>query len=168
MTIVGDGFEQDTIVTIGGIRASIRFATPATERTKMLLETPAHPAGSVEIVVANPDGASVRAADGFTYVPASSFDPNYAWSAASRDGSDRTLAFTIENNKVISATCFGATGETVRLSLPAPIPVDNSEFSFESSDGSALSGRMVAPGEMIGTMNIAPCTFMSWRSYPQR
>ena len=166
MTIVGDGFERDTIVTVGGIRVSIRIATPDGARTTMLLETPAHPAGAVEIVVANPDGGSVRVADGFTYVPASSFDPNHAWTAASRDGSDRTLAFTIENDTVVSATCFGAADEIVRLLLPAPIPVKNSEFSFASPEGAALSGRMVAPGEMIGTMNLAPCTLMSWWSYP--
>jgi hypothetical protein len=166
LKIVGTGFHHETIVLFDGIPVAARFDTRDKALTTIFIEAPSHAAGPVDVVVANPDGSSTRVNAGYTYVPAGSFNANRAWSGASFDGSDRVLAVTIENDRVLDATCFGATGEIVRLEFPEPIHVVESEFSFVSPDGVALSGRMVAPDEMIGTMNVSPCTAMSWRSYP--
>lgn len=81
------------------------------------------------------------------------------------DASSR-VAFTIENNKLVSAICFGASGEIVQVALAAAVPVVDSEFSFSFADGSGMSGRMVAATEMVGSMNVGPCTDMTWRTYP--
>jgi hypothetical protein len=165
VTIVGSGFHRETIVLFDGVPVGGRFDTRDQALTRMYLQAPSHAPGPVDVVVANPDGASTRISAGYTYVPAGSFNANGAWYGGAFDGSDRGLAFTIENNAVRGVTCFGATGET-RLEFPEPIRVVESEFSFVTSDGVVLSGRMVAPDEMIGTMNLSPCTAMSWRGSP--
>jgi hypothetical protein len=62
--IIGENFQDGATVTIGGNAASnVIFASP----TELEVEAPAGVAGSVDVVVTNPDGKSDTLADGFTY-----------------------------------------------------------------------------------------------------
>ena len=62
--IIGGNFQNGATVTIGGSAASnVIFVSP----TELSVEVPAGTAGSVDIVVTNPDGKSDTLAGGFTY-----------------------------------------------------------------------------------------------------
>ena len=62
--IIGENFQDGSTVTIGGNAASnVIFVSP----TELEVEAPAGTAGSVDVVVINPDGKSDTLADGFTY-----------------------------------------------------------------------------------------------------
>jgi hypothetical protein len=64
--IIGENFQDGATVTIGGNAASnVIFASP----TELEVEAPAGVAGSVDVVVTNPDGKSDTLAGGFTYTP---------------------------------------------------------------------------------------------------
>ena len=64
--IIGENFQDGATVTIGGTAASnVIFVSP----TELSVEVPPGAAGSVDIVVTNPDGKSDTLADGFTYTP---------------------------------------------------------------------------------------------------
>ena len=70
--IIGENFQDGATVTIGGNGASIViFVSP----TELAVEVPAGVAGSVDVVVSNPDGKSDTLADGFTYIEAVQFSP---------------------------------------------------------------------------------------------
>ena len=62
--IIGENFQDGATVTIGGKAASNIVFVSSTELT---VEVPAGVAGSVDVVVINPDGQSVTLTDGFTY-----------------------------------------------------------------------------------------------------
>ena len=64
--IIGENFQDGATVTIGGRAASNVIFVSSTE---LIVEVPAGAAGSVNIVVTNPDGKSVTVAGGFTYTP---------------------------------------------------------------------------------------------------
>ncbi len=65
VTITGTGFAPDATVSFGGNKAVV--ATPHSH-TSMRVTTPAHAAGSVEIIVTNPDGESYAAPVPFRYL----------------------------------------------------------------------------------------------------
>jgi hypothetical protein len=161
MQLTGTGMQLGLTVTFGDIKVTSR----ADIRPDILLETPAHAAGTIDLVVTNPDGQSQRLAAAYTYASPESFDLNGPWTGASYDGSDRTMAFTIQNNKLVSASC--SYDSTVALPFPSPPSVSNGEFSFVGSDGASISGRIVSPSEVIGTMNFSVCTSMQWKTYPR-
>jgi hypothetical protein len=58
-------------------------------------------------------------------------------------------------------------GEVIPLALPTPPSISNGEFSVFGNDGVGMSGRMVSASAAVGTMNLAPCTSMQWRTYPK-
>ena len=66
INIIGENFQDGATVTIGGNAASnVIFVSP----TELSVEVPPGAAGSVDIVVTNPDGKSDTLAGGFTYTP---------------------------------------------------------------------------------------------------
>ena len=63
--IIGGNFQDGATVTIGGNAASnVIFVSP----TELSAQVPAGAAGSVDVVVTNPDGKSGTLAGGFTYI----------------------------------------------------------------------------------------------------
>ena len=64
--IIGENFQDGATVTIGGNAASNVVFVSLTE---LEAEAPAGTAGSVDVVVTNPDGKSDTLAGGFTYTP---------------------------------------------------------------------------------------------------
>jgi hypothetical protein len=161
MTITGTGFKPGVVAILDGSSVPARFDGTVAFAT-MYLQTPPHAAGAVDIVVTNLDGGSVRVSSGHAYVSAGSFDPNGPWAGASYDGSDRAVAFTIQNNMLVSASC--GYDEWFPLPFSSPSRVSNGEFSSYRDDGIGMSGRMVSVSEIVGTMNFGVCTAMAWRS----
>lgn len=63
VTITGGQFQTGASVTVGGVPAAIASISP----TAIVIMTPAHAAGAVDVKVVNPDGATAVSAGAFTY-----------------------------------------------------------------------------------------------------
>lgn len=124
------------------------------------LETPAHVAGTVDVVVTNPDGQVGRLTAGYVYVPPQSFDFNGAWVGQTWDGSDRGVRFTIQNNMLLSVSCDAST-----LAFSPPPAIADGAFSFLGNEGAGVSGKIVSASEASGSINIGPCSGNIWRAF---
>jgi IPT/TIG domain len=119
----------------------------------VFVSTPSHAPGSVDVVVTNVDGQNDVAIGAYTFAPPESFDVNGNWRGVSFAGDyDEPFTFTVVNGAVVSITC--ATSGLVGLSPPAPII--HGEFSYGGEEGVAISGRIVAPNEALGVVNVGP------------
>ena len=103
----------------------------------------------------------------YTFTAPESFDVNGDWRGVSFAGDfDEPFTFTVGDDAVVSFTC--STSGLVRLSPPAPI-IDG-EFSFKGEDGVAISGRILAPNEAVGVVNVGlagnirPCVGAAWHA----
>ena len=117
------------------------------------MTTPSHAPGTVDVVVTNVDGQNGVAIGAYTFAAPESFDVNGDWRGVSYAGDyDEPFEFTVVNGAVVSMTC--STSGLVSLSPPAPIT--HGEFLFKGEDGLAVSGRILAPTEAKGLVNIGP------------
>jgi hypothetical protein len=148
-------------ITGAGLLPGIRVAFGATNIAAwfdtysggVFVTTPSHAPGSVDVVVTNVDGQNAVAIGAYTFAAPESFDVNGNWRGASLAGdSDEPFTFTVVNGAVVSMTC--STSELVRLSPPAPIT--DGEFLFREEDGVGISGRILAPTEAVGVVNVGP------------
>jgi hypothetical protein len=125
----------------------------------LLINTPEHGEGLVDLIITNPDGQSVRLAKAFEYLPPQAFDVNGGWDGYGSDGNHISMAMTIRNNVLVSASCSYDTVDTVALSSPAA----NGEFSADNGNGFRISGRIVSPSDVIGKISAPSCgTDISW------
>lgn len=145
------GFQSGVVVTFGDTAIKVLYVRIDT----ILAEAPAHVAGTLDVVVTNPDGQTARLAGGYTYALPQSFDFNGNWHGGH---GDIPIRFTIQNDTLTSVGC----GTSANLTLSPPRPVINGEFSFSREDGVAVSGRIVSASAAVGTINIAPCTGATW------
>jgi IPT/TIG domain-containing protein len=166
VTIVGTGFHAGVVALFGDRAVVPRFDSRDTAHTTMFLETPPHAAGPVDIVVRNPDGQSARAVGAHTYVAPATFDANGTWSGDAFDGSHRGMRVVVQNGRVVSTLCAGPLQPFVEIKPSAPIAIAEGAFTVTMDDHELISGRMVAPREMVGTMDVGECTQMSWRATP--
>jgi hypothetical protein len=122
-------------------------------------KTAAHTAGTVDVVVTNPDGRSATLSDAYTYVPASAFDLNGRWSGYGNAGQDIPIDFTIENDLLIGVSC----DVSAILTFSPGIPVVDGEFALlRRDDGVVFSGRVVGKGAAVGKMHLGVCTATEW------
>jgi hypothetical protein len=120
--------------------------------------TPSHAPGSVDLVVTNVDGQNGVAIGAYTFAAPESFDVNGNWRGVSFAGDyGEPFEFTAVNGAVVSITC--STLGLVTLSPPAPII--HGEFLFRAEDGVAISGRILAPNEAKGVVNVGPVANVS-------
>jgi hypothetical protein len=133
----------------------------------IFVTAPSHAPGSVDVVVTNVDGQNAVAIGAYTFAAPESFDVNGNWRGGSFAGDyDEPFTFTVVNGAVVDMTC--STSGLVRLSPPAPII--HGEFSFGGEDGVAISGRIVAPNEAVGLVNVGlvgnvrPCVGAEWHA----
>jgi hypothetical protein len=163
VTITGSGFQVGAFVTLGGIRQTASVENSTTIR----VTTPVHDAGPVEIVVTNPDGQAATFADGYTYVSPQSFDFNGAWEGyalahpdaqlrSAPQHADMGMRFTIENNRLTSLACGGAT-----LVFLSPPSVSDGAFSH-AGEGVVTTGRIVSDLSAVGTINSSACPATRW------
>jgi hypothetical protein len=153
VTITGTGFRSPAIVTLGGITITQYVFTSTT----IIASAPAHVAGSVDVIVTNPDGQAGRLGGGYTYVSPDSFEANGNWEGGADSNYSTPLRFTIQNNTLTSVSC----GTSANLTYASPPLVSNGEFSAVG-DGASISGRIVSPNYSQGTINIAPCLAFPW------
>ena len=106
----------------------------------------------------------------YTFAAPESFDVNGDWRGVSFAGDyDEPFEFTVVNGAVVSMTC--STSGLVRLSPPAPIT--HGEYLFRGEDGVAISGRILAPTEANGVVNmgpvgnVRPCVGAGWHATKQ-
>lgn len=155
VTITGTGIQPGATLTIGGVPTVATIYAGS-----MYLITPAHVAGTVDVVVTNSSGQSTNLEGGYTYVPPESFDFNGIWEAGAHE---TPIRFTIENNTLVNLSC--GTSGLVELS-PQPHVVGG-EFSFGGGDGSLVTGRIVSASAATGTINISSCAATTWYAVKQ-
>jgi hypothetical protein len=74
VVLTGSGFATGAVVTFGGVPGT-DVAVLDSIATRLRVVTPAHAAGTVDVVVTNPDGRSVTVAAGYTFVPPARVTP---------------------------------------------------------------------------------------------
>jgi len=77
VTLTGENFASDTVVTFGGVEVDSYTLNSSTSVT---VTVPAHALGSVDVVATDTDGSFDLLADGFEYIEAQTF--TFAWPAA--------------------------------------------------------------------------------------
>ena len=153
-TITGTGFERGARVTLDGLSVG-SFVQDA---TTMTFWTIAHAAGTFDVVVTNPGGLAARLARGYTYALPDSFEVNGNWEGGADSNYETALRFTVQNNRLTSASC----GNSATVTLSPPPAISDGVFSFHGDDGTSISGRIVAPDSALGTIDIAPCAGYPW------
>jgi hypothetical protein len=150
ITITGAGLLPGIRVAFGATNVAAFFG-PNPDRISVT--TPSHAPGSVDVVVTNVDGQNAVAIGAYTFAAPESFDVNGNWRGVSFAGDyDEPFTFTVVSGAVVVITC--STSGLVRLSPPAPII--HGEFFFRGEDGVAISGRILAPNEAMGVVNVGP------------
>ena len=162
ITITGSGFQTGLTVTLGGERQAVDVPNS----TSILMTTTAHDPGPVAIVVANPNGQTATLSGGYSYASPQSFDFNGTWegyAAAHPDHlgptrhSDMEMRFTIERNVLTSFTCGGAT-----LAFSSQLVVSDGAFTHAGDGEVVMSGRIVAEGIAVGTIDTDACPATRW------
>ena len=129
--------------------------------TGLFFTTPAHAAGSVDVVVRNPDGQSVTLAGAYTFVAAETFDFNGNWFAYLGDGNDDPFSFKVEGNALVSLTCY----EGTRVTLPSPLPINHGEVAASVNGIVIFSALLVGPDSAVGTINAGLCHSQDWSGW---
>lgn len=162
ITITGSGFQTGLTVTLGGERQAVDVPNS----TSILMTTTAHDPGPVAIVVANPNGQTATLSGGYSYASPQSFDFNGTWegfAAAHPDHlgptrhSDMEMRFTVERNVLTSFTCGGAT-----LAFSSQLVVSDGAFTHAGDGEAVMSGRIVAEGIAVGTIDTDACPATRW------
>ena len=152
MIIIGTGFQFGLTVSVGGIVTPFEYDDFGVDVLYLL--APAHAAGTVEVIVTNPDG---RTGIGmFTYASPATFDLNGDWQGWAEN---LAVVLTIRDNIVVSASC----GASI-LTLDPPPVVANGEFSFAGSGGVSITGKILGPNDASGTINMGSCVGRLWFS----
>jgi hypothetical protein len=152
-------------VTFGGAQVYGQF-DGRSPTGMMFLYTPAHVAGTVDVVVSGLNGQSVTLANAFTYALPGTFDFNGAWAGFGNNGQDNLISFDIRNDMLLSVSCDGIVSNTTTVTLSPPQPVTNSEVSFVG-DGVTFTGRIVSPSAATGTIRLGECTSDGWYASKQ-
>ena len=99
IVVTGTALSKEATASFGG--ASVRgYWDPRHVGTMLIFYTQAHAAGTVDVVVTNPDGQIARLNSAYTFVPQQSFDFNGDWAGFGNNGQDSGIRFSIQNGKV--------------------------------------------------------------------
>jgi len=158
--ITGTGLQPGVRVSFGATAVRAWFDAYYPDRISVTASS--HEAGSVDVVVTNPDGQTARATGAFTFALPDSFDVNGIWEGAAFSGDyDEPFTFTVVNGAVVSISCW--TSGAVALSPPAPII--HGAFSFSNEEGVAVTGAILAPNEAGGSVTVGPCVDRDWHAF---
>ena len=163
-------------ITGAGLQPGLRVAFGTTNvigffgltSDRISVTTPSHAPGTVDVVVTNVDGQKAVAIGAYTFAGPESFAVNGHWRGLSFAGDYyEPFTLTVENGAVVSITC--ASSGLIPLSPPAPII--RGEFLFSPGGGVEVSGRILAPNEAKGGVNVdpfahvrRPCVDAEWRA----
>jgi len=154
------GTNLGTTVTFGGVAVQGRFFAG---NPTMYLSAPAHPAGTVDVVVSGQGGQLVKLTDAYTYVSPLTFDFNGDWVSYGENDQDGLINFTIRDDLLLSVSC----GPDVTLTFSPPQRATNGEFSFVRDGGVGFSGRIVAVSDATGTIKLGSCESNAWHGRKQ-
>lgn len=166
--IVGTGFLAGATLTLDGVATNATFVSS----TALTATAPAHPAGSIDIVVTNPGGQSSRLAGGFSYVvqltsllitgntslTSIGETSQLTATAGYADGSTRdvtreaqwTPSFpsiaTISTEGILTAKALGATSIFVRYPTVNPSLFRSAVVTVTPAGTFTASGRVREPG----------------------
>jgi IPT/TIG domain len=156
MKITGTGLDRGASVTFGSVTVtSMSYDPRDASGTSLLIDTPAHAAGMVDVTVTNPNrGQTFRLSRGYEYVPQESFDFNGDWDGVTTNGTDSLVQFTIRNNRLVTASCRNELDSKI---VALSTTVMNGQFSAEAEDGSVLSGRLVSATQAVGKITAPQC-----------
>ena len=117
ITIVGTGFLHGVRVTLGGmtVNASIDPRSP----DRLSLQTPAHAAGVVDVVVTNPDRQTARSEVAYTFKSPGFFDVDGEWGGFAFTDDHDWLTFTVAASSVVSISS-GDSGVVVLSACASP------------------------------------------------
>jgi len=153
ITIRGTGFRSGLTVRVDGIVSTDYYWA---DSTRVELFAPGHAAGTVEVIVTNPDGQAGSAE--FTYASPATFDFNGDWQGwADWVAWIEPFVMTIRDNMVVSVSCGGSS-----LTLDPPPVVANGAFSFTGSGGVFITGKILSPNFATGSINTASCPNNNW------
>ena len=139
----------------------MRITATVLDAGTIAILTPAHAAGTVDVIVTNPGGLEARLVGGFAYEPPETFNFNGDWVAHVGPDYEMDMRFTIRNNVLVSLSC----NRSPPLTLASVLSVGNGEFSFQSDDGLTISGRLVSPVNAAGAINlpdVPECRAATW------
>jgi hypothetical protein len=145
VTLTGTGFQADATVTFGGVAATGVTIVDASTITAI---APTHAAGSVDVVVTNPDGQSATLTGGFTYVQGGHGPPSHgalsvrqvAPSAGSTAGGDHITIKGTGFAAGATVTIGGAAASDVRVLNSTTISAATPAHGAGTVDVSVTSG----------------------------
>jgi hypothetical protein len=164
VSIKGTGVGWAATVTVGGIASPFGTDGWTYDDPIHLESTPAHAAGTVEVILTDRWGRAARGE--FTYVSPATFDFNGDWQGLVENTSSLftgLLTLTIRDNTVASVSCSACRsadcsyGSAPRLTLDPPPLVADGEFSFADRDGVSITGKILSPNYVSGSIDMASC-----------
>ena len=172
VSIKGTGVGWAATVTVGGIASPFVVDGWTYDDPIHLESTPAHTAGTVEVILTDRWGQAARGE--FTYASPATFDFNGDWQGLVEHTSSRftgLLTLTIRDNTVASVSCsvcrdaICAAGSAPSLTLDPPPVVANGEFSFAGSGGVSITGRILSATYASGSLNMPSCGSRQWTAH---
>jgi hypothetical protein len=175
MTISVAGMWPVVTVRVDGI---VTDFDPAFTADAIYLLTPAHAAGTVEVILT--DRYGLTASGVFTYASPATFDFNGDWQGWAHDpapppgavNESARLVLTIRDNTAVSVSCSVcragencSIGSAPSLTLDPPPVVANGEFSFAGSGGVTITGRILSPNAASGSITMPSCGSRQWYAY---
>jgi hypothetical protein len=155
-TINGNEFQPGATVTLGN---TVVGSALVRDRTTVLFWTTApHAAGTVDVTVTNPGGLIGRLIGAYTHAPPQSFDVNGDWVAHAGPEYETAMRISIRNNALVSFSC-GVSGAVIPS---VPVPISGGEFAFRGEDGTTISGTVVSPENVHGSINTPACPAARW------
>jgi hypothetical protein len=145
--IQGSGFETGARVSFGGVGTAA-----ALSGGDLVGMAPAHPAGTVDVTVTNPSGASDTLRNAYTYVDPGSLDFNGEWEGWGNEG-ETAFRFTIRNNLLTAFSC----GVDVTIAVSSEARVSDGTISLPREYGQ-FTGRIVTNSAAVGEMRIDRCS----------
>jgi hypothetical protein len=146
VTLQGDGFLSRATVTFGGTAAT---RVDVNSSSYINATTPAHAAGTVDVVVTNSTGQSVTRTGGYTYVVVFP-DNNGIWRGQTPQGA--SIYIVVQNNQVTRFEySSGGCTANFQVFLGAGLSIINGEFSYSSSS-LTFNGTVLSTSNMQGTV----------------
>ena len=148
VTIYGTGFVTGATVTIAGTAATnVKWIGPSF----ITATSPAHAAGSGDVVVTNPGGQTASIAGGFIYA-----DHAGSWSGTTSQG--QAISFKVDSTNMITTMTYGVTvvqngcGPLIAFGSGG-IDVSSSPFT-NSVPQQSISGTFSSVSSVSGTLTV--------------
>jgi hypothetical protein len=155
ISVIGSGFQPG--VTVRMDDNALRTFPFDSSSTTIRAQAPAHPPGTVDVVVLNPDGQSARLAAAYRYAVPGALDVNGEWEGGADDLRDShsgtEIRMTIKNFRLVDITCIGG----AEMTMVAPAAIHNDGFAFIAGGRPLVTGRFLSADSAVGSIDFPPC-----------